>query len=141
MSSTENVEIPVRISTVEEALEHYRRQRHRGPISVGPINRILMPHSLLYRPDYITEDQLFKVLISKYEKMLSKMKKTLVAADNIDRMNFSDVLKNCDANIEEMYNIIDKIQNNATSQVYFMNQFHRWFDSLKIYKFLKAYDK
>ena len=46
--------------------------------------------------------------------MLSKMKKTLVAADNIDRMNFSDVLKNCDANIEEMYNIIDKIQNKFT---------------------------
>ena len=38
-------------------------------------------------------------------------------------------------------NIIDKIQNNVTSQYYFMNQFHRWFDSLKIYKFLKSYDK
>tara|TARA_Y100001960_G_C14261290_1_gene627624 strand:- start:153 stop:623 length:471 start_codon:yes stop_codon:yes gene_type:complete len=38
-------------------------------------------------------------------------------------------------------NTFKKIQKNETNQTYFMTQFHRWFDSLKIYKFLRSYDK
>ena len=38
-------------------------------------------------------------------------------------------------------NIINKIQKNKTDKVYVIEQFNRWFDSLKIYKFLKSYDK
>ena len=38
-------------------------------------------------------------------------------------------------------NIIYKIQKNKIDKVYVIEQFNRWFDSLKIYKFLKSYDK
>jgi len=38
-------------------------------------------------------------------------------------------------------NTINKIQKNKTDKVYVIEQFNRWFDSLKIYKFLKSYDK
>ncbi len=36
-------------------------------------------------------------------------------------------------------NTIYKIQKNSKTEKQFMNQFHIWFDSLKIYKFLKLY--
>tara|TARA_B110000438_G_scaffold303144_1_gene363359 strand:+ start:508 stop:1644 length:1137 start_codon:yes stop_codon:yes gene_type:complete len=38
-------------------------------------------------------------------------------------------------------NIINKMQKNAKNQNHLLNQFHGWFDNLKIYKFLKYYDK
>ena len=34
---------------------------------------------------------------------------------------------------------IEKIQKNSINKRQFLNQFHKWFDSLKIYKFLKIY--
>jgi hypothetical protein len=42
-------------------------------------------------------------------------------------------------NENNFINKVDKIKKNSITKLQFLNQFHKWFDGLKVYKFLKLY--
>ena len=91
-----------------------RRIRHLYPPSnLNRIVRLTETRPLFQygmTPTSLTEEKLLQILIYKYEKTLWKMRKATVAADNRDRLDFSECLKHCDANIEEIHKTIDQIQ-------------------------------
>ena len=43
-------------------------------------------------------------------------------------------------NANNFIEVFDSLQRNSLSKKQLLNQFHRWFDNFKIYKFLKSYD-
>ena len=46
----------------------------------------------------------------------------------------------CNLEINNFVGAFDNIQTHSLSKIQFMKQFHKWFDNLKIYKFLKLYE-
>ena len=66
---------------------------------------------------------------------------------NTDHLKICKLFKNKDLKIynylcqNNFMGILIQIKNNTKNKIQFINQFHNWFDSLKIYKFLKMYVK
>ena len=66
---------------------------------------------------------------------------------NIDYLKICKIFKTSDHKVYQymqqnhFVSIFNKIQNNTKNKSQFITQFHNWFDSLKIYKFLKMYVK
>ena len=67
--------------------------------------------------------------------------------NNLDYLKICKIFKTSDHKVYQymqqnhFVSIFNKIQNNTKNKSQFITQFHNWFDSLKIYKFLKMYVK
>ena len=97
------------------------------------INKNIFFNDLYVNPKaYIEIENLYKTIKNKWnykstEIISSLAKNNSKLCQYLKKNNFID--------------IINKVQNNVMDQDHLMDQFHRWFDNFKIYKFLKSYDE
>tara|TARA_Y100001968_G_scaffold329559_1_gene379178 strand:- start:857 stop:1678 length:822 start_codon:yes stop_codon:yes gene_type:complete len=79
---------------------------------------------------YIDLKQLYTIIDSNWDKKSSEIMSSVV-------QNNSKLYKYLNDN--SFNQVFDSIQSNSLNKKQLLNQFHRWFDNLKIYKFLKLY--
>ena len=79
---------------------------------------------------YTDLEYLFKTMSNNWEKT----SKEIITAINENNGKLAQYL-----NEHNFIYTIDQIQNNSKNKKQVLKQFHNWFDSLKIYKWLKQY--